>query len=110
MAEYEYILLRISDIPHEIINQYNLRTIADNDWVYIEVRGGMYGLPQSGKLSSTPPQQQLAKHRYAPIPNTPRLWKHAMQPATFTLIVDDFGVKYVGRENAEHLKTSSEET
>jgi hypothetical protein len=43
--------LHISDIPEKIINQYNLRAIADNDWVYIEVRGRMYGLPKAGKLA-----------------------------------------------------------
>jgi hypothetical protein len=51
MKEYEYTRLHISDIPKEIINQYNLRAIAYNDWVYIKVRGGMYGLPQTGKLA-----------------------------------------------------------
>jgi hypothetical protein len=49
MKEYEYMRIHISDTPKENINQYNLCAIADNDWVYIEVRGGMYGLPQAGK-------------------------------------------------------------
>jgi hypothetical protein len=31
------------------------------------------------------------------------LWKHATQPILFSLIVDDFRVKYVGKENAKHL-------
>jgi len=31
-------------------------------------------------------------------------WKHDTHPISFTLCVDDFGVKYVGREHAEHLK------
>jgi hypothetical protein len=26
-----------------------------------------------------------------------------MHPITFTLVVDDFGVKYVGKEHADHL-------
>jgi hypothetical protein len=43
MKEYEYMRLHITDIPDEIINQYNLRQITDNDWVHIDVRGGMYG-------------------------------------------------------------------
>jgi hypothetical protein len=41
MKEYEYMRLYISDIPEEIINQYNLCVIADKDWMYIEVQGGM---------------------------------------------------------------------
>ena len=34
---------------------------------------------------------------------TPGLWCHKWQPILFMLIVDDFGVKYVGRKHAEHL-------
>jgi hypothetical protein len=35
--------------------------------------------------------------------NTPGLWKHSTHPIAFTLVVDDFGVKYVGKEHADHL-------
>jgi len=31
------------------------------------------------------------------------LWKHDTRPIIFSLVVDDFGVKYVGKENAPHL-------
>jgi hypothetical protein len=31
-----------------------------------------------------------------------------MQPITFSLVVDDFGITYVGQEHAEHLKASIE--
>ena len=31
------------------------------------------------------------------------LWKHVSLPVQFSLVVDDFGVKYVGEENARHL-------
>jgi hypothetical protein len=36
------------------------------------------------------------------------LWTHDTRPITFSLVVDDFGFKYVGQEHAEHLKSSSE--
>ena len=32
-----------------------------------------------------------------------------MRPISFTLIVDDFGVKYVGKEHADHLISILEE-
>jgi hypothetical protein len=35
--------------------------------------------------------------------NTPGLWKHKPRPISFTLVVDDFGVKYVGKEHIDHL-------
>jgi hypothetical protein len=49
-------------------------------------------------------QQRLAKHGYNPIPNASGIWKHSTRPLAFSLVVDDFEVKYVGRENMEHLK------
>ncbi len=33
----------------------------------------------------------------------PGLWKHNSCPIAFSLVVDNFGVKYVGKENAQHL-------
>jgi len=32
--------------------------------------------------------------------------RHEWRPTTFTLVVDDFGVKYVGKEHADHLVAS----
>jgi hypothetical protein len=34
----------------------------------------------------------------------PGLWRHDTQPAQFTLVVDNFGVKYVGEEHANHSR------
>ena len=34
---------------------------------------------------------------------TPGFWTHTWRPISFTLCVDDFGVKYIGRKHAEHL-------
>jgi len=34
----------------------------------------------------------------------PGLWKHDTRPIQFTLVVVDFGVKYVGEEHVHHLQ------
>jgi len=39
----------------------------------------------------------------------PGQWKHTTRPISFTLVVDDFGVKYVGKEHVEHLMTVLQE-
>ena len=50
--------IKITDIPDEIIDEYNLRELVTPDgWVYIEISRGMYGLPQSGIIA----QEQLEK-------------------------------------------------
>jgi hypothetical protein len=45
----------------------------------------------------------LAKYGYAPVRHTPGLWRHATRPILFSLVVDDFGIKHVGRQHANHL-------
>lgn len=36
----------------------------------------------------------------------PGLWKHVCHSVYFTLMVDDFDVKYIKKENTEHLMTA----
>jgi hypothetical protein len=49
------------------------------------------------------PLQKLAPFGYYKCVNIPGLWYHKMRPITFTLVVDDFGVKYVDKANVKHL-------
>ena len=48
----------------------------------------------------------MESHGYAPCRHTPGLWRHKWRPILFSLVVNDFGVKYVGRAHAEHLVTT----
>ena len=48
-------------------------------------------------------EQQLNEHGYHQSLICPGLWKHQSQPISFTLCVDDFGVKYIGCEHAKHI-------
>ncbi len=62
------------------------------------------GTPASGYIS----QQLLRKHLkikmhgYYKCVNTPGLWQHATKPITFSLVINNFGIKYVGKEHADH--------
>jgi hypothetical protein len=69
----------------------------------------MYGLPQAGLLANVLLAKRLAKHGYSPVPRTHGLWTHTWRPLKFSLVVDNFGVMYVGQEHAEHLKAALEE-
>ena len=66
----------------------------------------MYGLPQAGKLAYNQLVRKLEPHVYAPCRHTPGLWRQKRRPILFSLVVNDFGVKYVGRAHAEHLVTT----
>ena len=46
----------------------------------------------------------LAKAGYVPVRHTPSLWRYHTHPITFTLVVDDFGVKYEKLEHFNHLR------
>jgi hypothetical protein len=65
----------------------------------------MYGLPQAGILANKLLQRNLSQDGYRPTTHTHGLWTHDTRPISFSLVVDEFGVKYIGREHAEHLMT-----
>jgi hypothetical protein len=48
-------------------------------------------------------KERLAVHDYVEVDHTPGLFKHLTCPIWFTLTVDTFGVKYIGKQHAEHL-------
>jgi hypothetical protein len=50
----------LSRFPEEIVNRYNLKELAVDGWVYIEIRKGVYGLKQAGLLSNQLLQKRLA--------------------------------------------------
>jgi len=103
MDRYEYIKMPLALFPDHIIKQYNLGEKAKNGSVYLELRKAIYGLPQAGCLANKLLKERLEPHGHREVPQTPGLWKHDTSPVQFSLLVDDFGIKYVGRENAEHL-------
>ena len=63
----------------------------------------MPGLKKAGKIANDRLVQHLAKYGYRPCKYTPALWRHDTNGVTFALVVDNFGVKYVGKQNFEHL-------
>jgi hypothetical protein len=69
----------------------------------------MYGLPQSRLLANELLEKILNKHGYRQSKLVPSLWQHDTRPIQFTLIVDNFGVKYVGKDYAQLLKNTLEE-
>ena len=55
---------RWEDIPDEIKLEYNLQNLVVDGWIYVEIRKGMYGLPQAGILANKLLKKRLAKHGY----------------------------------------------
>ena len=72
-------------------------------YIYMQIERGMYGLPQAGILANELLRKRLAPHGYYGLPHTPGLWKHVTLAVKFTLVVDDFGIKYQGEESVKYV-------
>jgi hypothetical protein len=51
-------------------------------------------------------ERHLAPFGYYPARHTPGLWLHKTRPISFSLVVDDFTVKYVGKQHTDHLRNA----
>ena len=104
MKRPEYMRIKLSDIPDEIIDEYKLRELVDEDgYVYCEITKGMYGLPQAGIIAQDLLAERLAKHGYHQSKIVPGLWTHVTRSTTFTLVVDDFAIKVLSEDDENHI-------
>jgi hypothetical protein len=90
MLRFEYVKIKIDDIQMRSL----LSIICERN---------MYGLPQAGILAQQLLEQRLNAHGYSQNRAVPGLWTHETHTILFTLVVDDFEVKYVGKEHVLHL-------
>jgi hypothetical protein len=101
--------LALTIIPQKIIDKCKLMDKEKNGKSYIRIDKGMYGLPQSGRLANNLLVKIMASHGYRPCEHNHGLWQHDTKPVTFTLVVDYLGIKYPGKENADHLLNALKE-
>ena len=94
MNRFEYMRIPVKHLHGDIMEQYNLTSLVVNGHVMVETRKGMYGLPQAGLLAQQRLNAHLLKFGYNKCTHTPGLYTHHTRPTTFTLVVDDFGMKY----------------
>ena len=103
MEHYKCMRIPLDLIPQVIMDQYNLLSIAHNGHVLVEIRKGMHGLPQAGRITNDALVLHLAQHGCHQSKLIPGLFHHECQKVSFCLVIDDFGIKCIGKENAEHL-------
>jgi hypothetical protein len=107
MKEPEYMRIQVKYFPAAIRTRYKLDTLLTADgYIYIRIKKGRYGLKQAASLAYQHLVNQLALHGYHPCPYTTGLWSHDTRPTKFCLCVDDFGVKYFSKPDADHLLDS----
>ena len=59
--------------------------------------------PHYGRLANDLLRTRLEKADYYEAATTLVLWCHKWRPIQFVLLVDNFGIEYVGKEHALHL-------
>jgi hypothetical protein len=85
MERFEYMRIPTKFIPPAISEQYNLASLVHHDHVMVEIRKGMYGLPQAGILANQRLVKHLQEHGYHPTPHTPGLFRHDTRPISHLL-------------------------
>ena len=105
----EYMRISLKHIPLDVQLRYEIAAMVENEYVIMEITKGIYGLPQAGKLAQDRLVQHLAGHGYNQCTNTPCLFVHASNGVAFTLVVDDFLIKYKEQTALDHLFTALRE-
>ena len=103
MDRFEYMKMPIGIFPQYVVQEYNLMEKVYKGCVWIEICRSIYGIPQAGKLANEFLKKKLEPHGYFEVKHTPGLWKQNSCPLQFTLVVDDFGVKYKRCKDTDHL-------
>eukprot|EP00804_Cyclotella_cryptica_P022892 CCRYP_005102-RB/>CCRYP_005102-RB protein AED:0.43 eAED:0.43 QI:0/-1/0/1/-1/0/1/0/176 len=106
MDRYKYMRIIADLLPDAFKDAYNLWDKMYNGYVYMEIHRSSYGLPQAGIVANKLLKKRLASDGYFELPRTPGLFKHSSRPVQFSLVVDDFGIKYIGQQHLEHLIAS----
>jgi hypothetical protein len=102
LEDAEYVKFRVDLIPPRIMDYYDLRNKIHNGYAYARVKKAWYGLKQSGRLAHDDLVKHLEAEGYVKT-RTEGLFKHKERDIAFTLVVDDFAVKYTKKEDAQHL-------
>ena len=63
----------------------------------------MYGLGQAGLLANELWDKRLEKHGFNQTSHTPGLRRNHTKPIQFALVVDNFGIKYENKQDAQDL-------
>ena len=70
----------------------------------------MYGLKQSIIIAYNQIISHIEPHGYYPVPFATGIWAHRTRKTKFYLCVDDFGVKYFTKDDANHIIDSLKST
>ena len=95
LEQPEWINIPIKNIPLSLLEEHNLIQFISDEHILCRVDGTMYGHPVAGRLANADLVKHLAVHGYVQDANVPCMFAHVTAPISFSLVVNDFGIKYV---------------
>ena len=103
-------MIFFSQIPENIQKQYKLANMVTTDgYIYARIGKAWYGLKEAGFLSNQTIVKLLKKHGFHQAKHTQGFFKHESRNVSFTLVVDDLGIKYTDKADVDFLIASLEE-
>ena len=99
----EYLLIPIKHMTATTIADFSLHPYVSENKILFEVNGSMYGHPAAGRIAQTEFKALVKAHDYYEHPDVPCLFLHRTRPTSFTLIVDDLGIKIFSENDLQHL-------
>jgi hypothetical protein len=100
----EYVKIAASKVPAQTIAEFNLDQYIDSKgFIYFVCTRTVWGLPQAGLISNKALVKVLHTAGYIQSSNSYGLFKHVDRGTTFSLVVDDFGIKYYNMNDFDHL-------
>ena len=109
LREPQFVRFRLRQIPKSIQTKYELHKFVDlRGYVYAKIKGAWYGLKESGQIANEDLVDHLAAHGYHESKFTVGLFKDELRDISFTLVVDDFGIKWTNKDDLDHLIQSLE--
>ena len=107
MSRAEYMRIHSKYFPQDTKDRYKIKgLIAADVYVYIKIIKGLYGLNQADIISYNQIILQTEPYVSYPVPFKTGLWAHNTRKTKFCSCVDDFGVKYSSKDDANHLLNS----
>ena len=100
----EYMRIPLSYFTDDDMIKYDIKSfIKEGDTsVLVEIHGNMYGLVNAAIVAQEGLVKLLNANDFYET-NTPQLYKHKTRNIQFTLVVDDFAVKYTNKTDADLL-------
>ena len=99
----EYLRIPRSHISTTIEKRLHLERLWHKGYIYFQITGGMYGLPQAGRIAQQNLFPRLRAAGFSHSTDSPCVFKHSHLPIAFSLTVDDFGCSHVGDAPFQHL-------